>query len=1074
AFLGVTPPLAVPGLEGYTNTGLTVVVPEPVGDLTPIFLCVAVRMPASFAGWGTDGVDNDGDLDIDAADPDELALIANRLAVNFFDFSQEPDHEWIELVNLDKSFDPINLSGWELEVGYGPGDPNRRVLTIPGDPNAAYGDPDRPATFIEPGGMLLLATNKFDEFLNPNLPENVDHQNIGRVLYRNGIGLARGGADYATVTSPQIGTLGDNVFDRPALLDFVDTDGDGAEDAAGMRSEDDYYSSGDVTGSANGDFQERTKAWDRIVELVSADMANATGAPDVANFVLRGGVFPNYPESDGIDNDGDNAVLTTDLIDNDGDNLLLNGIDEFGEGVDEGRWMRDNAEAALGAQQVNDFFAVPGGFGFLPTFYAANVPAFPPTLETEVVANTGQIDSLYLASFRDPPDWKEFIERRFFPGDDVIVTLYEGRASGGRVADRVTYTQRDVENRQIDELIPSPYLDGAEVVSLQGDGQPSSFWPDNAMALDFYRSLERKHPLYNGDRFGTTNRWEATDGNYDDWAPSTGYYDAVFDAFTVVATPTGVPRTSPLFTHAFSGSPLRMNLSQRLIDNPRTTLLGTHQFPALPTGQASWRSEFAQVPARGTKSTGSMAQTPHFALTVDMSPNTGGGTIDANLNPLDAYSPVVNLLLRVPEVLAGDGVQDGLRAIMDGGSFDTLTLTAAQADFEAQFRPVPPEQDLPEQNDIATWLNGPPLSWAPVFLFDLPGALGRPETFNYKYQFFPPVGPNQSEWISIGAINAMVYLFSGDALQLQPAFSQGISPADLTERWSVFEPGFGDGQVEQMAQPRVAFYAAANRADVVSQAAATFEWDGADGLENGEYDVYIATVENLEVLQDTRLLAAGMLTDFAVSPAFTSKVGSGADKRPTSYAVDVEVFTDRNADGGVNTDTASPDSFGFQEGVTPSDDGIVHYGIVRVEGNQLVVGLRNRGVSGALNRFSRVILAPRQKTRGRININTAETKPIPSDQDQYASIPNDLVDPDLFNPLAGLPGILSRFQFSIGSTSQIFFPGDTAVPTSSAAAGSIAANGIDRTSGSGNDDIFYRAREIVLGRPDHYDGRYYE
>ncbi|MEA3365553.1 MAG: hypothetical protein U9Q79_07925, partial [Candidatus Hydrogenedentes bacterium] len=104
-------------------------------------------------------------------------------------------------------------------------------------------------------------------------------------------------------------------------------------------------------------------------------IVTVTEIRDLAELVLRGGIFPNYPEHDGIDNDGDNLTLSNDGIDNDGDeismitdgvdndsdNLLLmvdgidndfdgtidevdegidepgEGIDEAGEGFDEGR-----------------------------------------------------------------------------------------------------------------------------------------------------------------------------------------------------------------------------------------------------------------------------------------------------------------------------------------------------------------------------------------------------------------------------------------------------------------------------------------------------------------------------------------------------------------------------------------------------------------------------------------------------------------------------------------------------------------------------------------------------------------
>lgn len=199
------------------------------------------------------------------------------------------------------------------------------------------------------------------------------------------------------------------------------------------------------------------------------------------------------------------------------------------------------------------------------------------------------------------PEWKAFCERRWNPGDNVIVTLYVGPASERKVADRVTYRELDVTNRAVDDIAPSPYaVDGyrdfvydistgtpyarwagadgdpvAAVVCLDRNRQ--QYWLPNQMGLDFYRSLERKHPLDPGDRFGASNRWEATDGSYDDWADSLSPFEAMglrSPSISAIAVPPvrrfslQVPGDTRLFGHAIWGSPLRMNTQQRLWDNP--------------------------------------------------------------------------------------------------------------------------------------------------------------------------------------------------------------------------------------------------------------------------------------------------------------------------------------------------------------------------------------------------------------------------------------------------------------------------------------------------------------------------
>lgn len=240
----------------------------------------------------------------------------------------------------------------------------------------------------------------------------------------------------------------------------------------------------------------------------------------------------------------------------------------------------------------------------------------------------------------DSPDWQAFVERRWNPGDNVVVTLYVGHPDLNRVADQVTYRENDVINRTLDDIVPSPYavdgfsnygytaVDGIDrLVWLAGSGTldatdrvclhppalggandpgKPSFWLPDHMGLDFYRSLERKHPLYHGDRFGTANRWTVTDGAYDDWADSMSlfqsglgaYYNNVFNLPGTVGFidnasdifgqelrlvyPRFVDLLDPdlttlnvyersarqLYGHAIWGSPLRMNSQARVWENP--------------------------------------------------------------------------------------------------------------------------------------------------------------------------------------------------------------------------------------------------------------------------------------------------------------------------------------------------------------------------------------------------------------------------------------------------------------------------------------------------------------------------
>lgn len=185
-------------------------------------------------------------------------------------------------------------------------------------------------------------------------------------------------------------------------------------------------------------------------------------------------------------------------------------------------------------------------------------------------------------------EWKTHTEKRWYPGDAVRVTLYVGPRTTGEIADQVTYTEQDVINRSIHDGIDCPYerlididLDGnADIggpfaAALRPDAL--TMWPEDHMALDFYRSLERKHPLYAGDMVGTSNRWEATDGAYDDWDSGrmaqqlTGsrWPDEDLDGFADPIT-TGTPLMDDairMIAHQFSASPLRQNYWQRQVED---------------------------------------------------------------------------------------------------------------------------------------------------------------------------------------------------------------------------------------------------------------------------------------------------------------------------------------------------------------------------------------------------------------------------------------------------------------------------------------------------------------------------
>lgn len=1009
-----------------------------------------------------------------------------NLAINFFDFSQEPDHEWVEIANIAESGDPVDLSGWELVVGAeriyqaaGIYEGRRMIMTIP------------PLTQIAPGGMLLLGVSKYDMLFSPSWFTGRD------LIHENGIGLAGGvlpppwplppphlPPDLRQITVPPIprplfdldgdGVAGlmldldadgnpdqaiESVFDRfnvieglYRLTDFVDRNGDGLRDGDIDLNGDgvpeiDFDGDGILDGTVE-DLVVSTfdiyqvnignKPWDRIVQLgLPPELRGINREDEIAKVVLSGGIFPNYPEHDRVDNDGDTVDLRNDAVDNDGDIFF----DESTEGVDEGRFRRDTH---LDADATNDL-AVPGSYSDFPVRYASTLFDFDP------VANFADYP-LYLGTASssgqtlDHPDWKEFVERRFFPGDNVVVTLYEGDASEGRVVDRVTYTERDVANRAIDDIMPT-YLDTNDdgvadsQVRILRDDRYSSVWPDNTMGIDFYRSLERKHPAYPGDRFGTRHRWQATDGNYDDWAPSTSRWersDVLDDLLNRLAPDMATDDLDNalicLYVHAFSGSPLRMNLSQRLMESPvhAADVDGDgrqfYQYPAVI--ERRWAYERARVRNRDYVSPGDLARVPHF--------HQQRGLLFRNIHDIEGINRRVeggmtgDVIYRqdetVREVLLGQHSVRDIAAVTAGSSNTSLELSVARADFYPLHpRPASLGGDFTEA-EMEAAMTFWPQAWAPLFLYRL-DTTGGEDQDDLDYQVV-----NASGWQLPIQYN---FLFNMPVPASPPPIPFNIPPtglelADLFDRWPLMQR-----TVMYVSRNLPSFNPfTTNRAFLDTYAAdarpaeALFVWDAGDGLPNGEYDAYIATGEDLSILYRADQAFGYFFDDLiGVGPEPHERLASllglefmrllGATP-VRDMGVDIEFFTDKgqpdsmftlvktaqNDPGNLldvltfsNVLGESLDSFGFVSAV-PGVDGLIHYGAVKVENNYLALRLRNWAAPNRLNRFSRVILTPRNRIPGRININTVQTR----------VFIDSLGKERLFNPLTGIPGVLAAYD----------------------------------------------------------------
>ncbi|MDX9972418.1 MAG: hypothetical protein RBU21_05430, partial [FCB group bacterium] len=870
------------------------------------------------------------------------------------------------------------------------------------------------------------------------------------------------GLDWATGNTRE-----DGVFYRPTGDDFVDRNGDGIPEAG--TPDDAVASTPDPDPLLSG---VGTKHFDRIVELESVDIDAATSEDSIARLVLNGGIFPNYPEHDGIDNDGDNAILSNDGIDNDGDGLVDERdatedlYDARPEGIDEGRWEYDaDAEAANPLLYLRALNA-PGSYGaeYLPYIFD-NVATG--TVDSTTVGNEG-----YTGSPTDPPEWKAFSERRWYTPDNVVVTLYAGPRAEGRVADRVTYSERDVINRAADDIRDATPFDRDDLNLPR-----PSFWPDNTMGVDFYRSIERKHPFYNGDLHGSSNRWQATDGSYDDWSPSTSMYIR-----SNVDGTEGQRFSDAAFNHAFSGSPLRMNLAQRYLE----------------TAIKLWAFEEARegIRNRNYASPGDVANLVSF-----MDSRTPLAPADyANLNvPFDdvpinyaapeddsvqgvmlAQHPYDNMDNAVPPRNLAD---DDTAAVMSNAAMDPLILSVGTANF---YSILPGPTNWPAWDGTAA---AAPAAWAPVFLFPLDGdnvgniALDPNSGVRYAQDVTSPY-----------------YLFTGPysgAYPVNASFPEELR-TQLGPRWPLqLRSVMYVSQNVPSPPANPGGFNPAGPHDFTNPAAtALFEWDGGDGLENGDYDVYIMTADNLAPVRSadiaSRTVAGDETTGRYLQPFGRELVNEAVDASSQDMAFDVEMFTDRNYTGaagepygpngrcwiddpsgsrpnypeidpatglneferiGVNAYNPQGDSFGMLP-KRPDDDGIIYYGTIRVENNYLALLLRNWTANGKLARFSRVVLTPKPRTHGRLNINTVETALA-----NFGATSGD----HPFNPLIGTAGIFSHPDGTYIAEGSSIGPSVAEYANAGLISNKVVANRMRINTDLTNPLVRY-----------HQDGRYYE
>ncbi|HQH67773.1 MAG TPA: hypothetical protein PK166_05205, partial [Candidatus Hydrogenedentes bacterium] len=395
-----------------------------------------------------------------------------------------------------------------------------------------------------------------------------------------------------------------------------------------------------------------------------------------------------------------------------------------------------------------------------------------------------------------------------------------------------------------------------------------------------------------------------------------------------------------------------------------------------------------------------------------------------------------------------------------------------------------------------------PNPWVPIFLHPL----GAGETQETDTTLVPPYWQPALNAIPplAGWIVQMNFLLAEPQSYVENR-TPGVTAADLLQRWPLwkrpvmyvsgnmpdFDPAMSrtpleDSTVVDTLLPRPA-YGEPNF--TVCPAEALFVWDADDGLVDGEYDVYVVTAgAELNLLDWGQEIASTRANLTALlEPAFGGEFLDALNAEGVylrDLAVDIEFFTDRGLDvwneitgvpvpgqdgvrdegygdgrvwEDVNNDYfpepgellrgENQESVGMRYGAVPNPEGVIHYGMVKVENSYLALFLRNWAAPGKLNRFSRVVLAPRARAHGRININTAEMMPTNGGPSNPAS--------PAFNPLLGIPGVLAGYDaltgaFTFLADTDNYGPGSPEVT----AARVLAAN-------------------IVGGRYVWEDGRYY-
>jgi hypothetical protein len=477
-----------------------------------------------------------------------------------------------------------------------------------------------------------------------------------------------------------------------------------------------------------------------------------------------------------------------------------------------------------------------------------------------------------------------------------------------------------------------------------------------------------------------------------------------------------------------------------------------------------WNHEKSSIPNAPFTGFGNLMDLPQLALEYRYAPKLPNAPLlnflldHSGVNQLVVNQDTGNVIPRWMQDLSLRGATLGqdttdsaatgnlLAAAIDGAALSPVVLTVGQADFT----PIQPfATDISNNSAILLdWQAGtggflsPPKSWTPIFLFQRPQDLDP--TFDGDRTNFPDYpahfdGTQANTTIPIYSLFFDAFLFNtvlpgntpGPVLNmLYPRQIDGDVESKLLPRWPLETRAMMYIADQQNGVPGDPFTPDPRRPE------ALFTWDADDGLENGEYLLYVGTylpgmaskleAANLEALSGITQLP--LLRPFndnpddVVHPVVQSILSMDPEVNPGTVNIfdprlALDVITDptraRGYDNTGTTGIVHPDRWTPAVEYRPGPGGYIFYGsnaaggwqprIVRVTDNFLALRVRNMGQPGRVAAITHIVLTPRKLTPGMINVNTAESSVA---RFRRTGEPTGTARDELWNPLLGLPGVV--------------------------------------------------------------------